>query len=91
MKTIKMGPPEDFANFVNAVIDEAAFDKITGYIRKAQNSGDAKIIWGGHHDKKKGYFIEPTIILAKKPDYVSMVEEIFGPPKDYGYPFMDES
>lgn len=79
MKTIKMGPPEDFTNFVNAVIDEAAFTKITGYILKARDSDDAKIIWGGNFDKQKGYFIEPTIILARKPDYISMVEEIFGP------------
>ena len=79
MKTIKMGPPEDFTNFVNAVIDEAAFEKITGYIQGAQGSDDAKIIGGGNFSKKKGYFIEPTIILARKPDYASMEEEIFGP------------
>jgi 1-pyrroline-5-carboxylate dehydrogenase len=58
--------------FVNAVIDEAAFDKITGYIQGAQGSDDAKIIGGGNFSKKKGYFVEPTIILTRKPDYASM-------------------
>ena len=76
---IKTGPVEDFTNFVNAVIDERAFDKISAYIKNAQDSEDAEVIAGGRYDKTKGYFIEPTIIVAKKPDYVTMREEIFGP------------
>jgi len=79
MKTIKMGSPEDFSNFINAVIDERAFDKITGYIKKAQKSKDAKVIIGGKFSKKEGYFIEPTIIETKDPKYLTMCEEIFGP------------
>lgn len=79
MKTLKMGPVEDFTNFVNAVIDEKAYDKITGYIENAKKSKDADVIVGGKADKSKGYFVEPTVIEAKKPDYESMREEIFGP------------
>ena len=79
MATVKMGPPEDFTNFVNAVIDEASFDKLAGYIEKVRTDADAEIIFGGKHDKTEGYFIEPTVILAKKPDYVTMVDELFGP------------
>lgn len=79
LSTVKMGPPEDFTNFVNAVIDEASFDKLAGYIDRAKEDDDAKVIFGGNHDKSVGYFIEPTVILAKKPDYVTMVEELFGP------------
>lgn len=79
LTTIKMGGTEDFSNFVNAVIDERAFDKITGYIERAKASENAEIIAGGKFDKSKGYFIEPTIILAKTPDYESIREEIFGP------------
>jgi 1-pyrroline-5-carboxylate dehydrogenase len=76
---IKTGPVEDFSNFVNAVIDEKAFDNITSYIAKAKQSADAEIVFGGSYDKSKGYFIQPTVILAKKPGYVTMCEEIFGP------------
>lgn len=79
LSAVKMGPPEDFTNFVNAVIDEASFDKLAGYIDRAKEDDDAKVIFGGNHDKSVGYFIEPTVILAKKPDYVTMVEELFGP------------
>jgi 1-pyrroline-5-carboxylate dehydrogenase len=79
LATIKTGPVEDFTNFVNAVIDERAFDKISTYIKNVRSAQDAKIIAGGNFDKTKGYFIEPTIILANKPDYVTMCEEIFGP------------
>lgn len=75
---MKMGPTEDFGNFVNAVIDEKAFDKISAYIDQAKADG-MEILSGGNHDKSKGYFIEPTIILSKTPDYVTMCEEIFGP------------
>lgn len=79
LKTIKMGDVRDFRNFVNAVIDERAYRKITSYISHAEESSDAKIIAGGKADASKGYFIEPTVILASRPDYKSMVEEIFGP------------
>jgi 1-pyrroline-5-carboxylate dehydrogenase len=79
MKTIKMGCVRDFSNFVNAVIDEKSFDNIAGYIDRAIASPDAEIAIGGKYDKSVGYFVEPTIIVAKKPDYESMVEEIFGP------------
>jgi 1-pyrroline-5-carboxylate dehydrogenase len=77
--TVKMGPPEDFTNFVNAVIDEASFDKLKGYIDSAREDKDAEVIFGGKCDKTTGYFIEPTVILAKKPDYITMQEELFGP------------
>lgn len=76
---IKVGPTEDFSNFVNAVIDEKAFDKITGYIKRAQEHADAEVIAGGKFDKSKGYFIDPTVILTTDPLYESMQEEIFGP------------
>ncbi|MBL1215657.1 MAG: L-glutamate gamma-semialdehyde dehydrogenase [Ignavibacteriae bacterium] len=79
LKTVKMGDPEDFTNFMNAVIDQAAFDTITGYIKFAKRSKDAQIIFGGNFDDSKGYFIEPTVILAKKPKFKTMEEEIFGP------------
>ena len=79
LATIKMGPPEDFTNFINAVIDEASFDKLAGFIDRAKTDEDAEVIFGGNHDKSVGYFIEPTVILAKKADYATMVEELFGP------------
>ncbi len=77
--SIRVGPPEDFSNFVNAVIDKAAFDKIVAYIEFARTSSDAEIIAGGTYDDRTGYFIHPTVILAAKPDFKTMVEEIFGP------------
>ncbi|SDH52006.1 delta-1-pyrroline-5-carboxylate dehydrogenase [Dyadobacter soli] len=76
---IKMGGVEDFSNFVNAVIDEKSFDKIASYIDGAKASADTEIVAGGNFDKSKGYFVEPTIIRAFKPDYVTLCEEIFGP------------
>ncbi len=76
--SMKMGPTEDFTNFINAVIDEKAFDKITSYITQAKQDG-VEIIAGGNFDKSKGYFIEPTVILSPRPDYITMCEEIFGP------------
>lgn len=79
LATVKLGPPEDFTNFVNAVIDEASFDKLAGFIESAKNDDNAEVIFGGNCDKSIGYFIQPTVILAKKPDYVTMVEELFGP------------
>ncbi len=80
VKTMKMGTVEDFTNFINAVIDEKSFDKLEGYIKSAKKSGSNAKIWvGGKCDKTKGYFIEPTIIEAADPHYVTMCEELFGP------------
>ena len=79
ISTIKMGTPLDFTNFMNAVIDEASFNNIMEYINHAQNSDDAEVIIGGKGDKSEGFFIEPTVILAKDPKYLTMREEIFGP------------
>ena len=76
---IKMGSVTDFSNFFNAVIDQSAFDTITEFIDYTANADDAEIIIGGGYDDSKGYFIEPTVILADKPDYRTMEEEIFGP------------
>ena len=76
---IKMGSPEDPSNFVNAVIDKASFDKCKGYIDRAKKSKDAKVVFGGSCDDKKGWFVEPTVIEATNPHYESMEEEIFGP------------
>ncbi len=76
---IKMGDPEDFTNFVNAVIDEASFDKLSSAIDGAKASKDAEVIFGGNYDKSKGYFIEPTVILTTDPKYITMEEELFGP------------
>ncbi len=76
---IKMGDVCDFTNFMNAVIDAAAFKSISGYIDHAKNDPDSEIIAGGGYDDSKGYFIEPTVILAKQPHTKTMEEEIFGP------------
>jgi 1-pyrroline-5-carboxylate dehydrogenase len=79
LKSMKMGNPENFTHFINAVIDEKSFDKLKSYIDDASNASDAKIIAGGKCDKSVGYFIEPTIILTTNPDYVTLCEELFGP------------
>ena len=79
LKSIKMGDVEDFGNFVNAVITEASFDKLAKYIDGAKADPNAEIIAGGGYDKSKGYFVEPTVIVAKDPKYVTMCEELFGP------------
>ncbi|MBK6835754.1 MAG: L-glutamate gamma-semialdehyde dehydrogenase [Bacteroidetes bacterium] len=79
LKDMKMGPTEDFTNFINAVIDEKSFDKLAGYIDAAKKDSNVEIIAGGKYDKSSGYFIEPTIIVAKDPKYVTMCEELFGP------------
>jgi 1-pyrroline-5-carboxylate dehydrogenase len=79
INSFKMGSVEDFTNFVNAVIDEKSFDKIKSYIDSARKSKKAEIIAGGQCDKSKGYFIQPTVIEAKDPQYTTMCEEIFGP------------
>lgn len=78
LKEIKMGSVEDFSCFINAVIDEKAFDKIVGYIEQAKKDG-VTVVAGGGYDKSKGYFIEPTILQVQDPLYITMQEEIFGP------------
>ncbi len=79
LKSFKMGGTEDFGNFINAVIDEKAFDSIASYIEKAKQNPMSEVIAGGTCDKSKGYFIEPTVILTKDPSSITMCEEIFGP------------
>ncbi|OUS03444.1 1-pyrroline-5-carboxylate dehydrogenase [Flavobacteriales bacterium 33_180_T64] len=77
--SFKMGSPEDFNNFITAVIHEGSFDKLAKYIDGAKNDADAEIIVGGNYDKSKGYFIEPTIIVTSNPKYTTMCTELFGP------------
>jgi 1-pyrroline-5-carboxylate dehydrogenase len=79
VKDLSIGTVENFTNFINAVIDEKSFDKIKSYIDNAKNDKDAEIWVGGECDKKHGYFIHPTVIEAKNPQYSTMCEEIFGP------------
>jgi len=79
IKGIKIGPPEDFENFFNAVIDEASFDKLAGFIDRAREDKDADVIVGGGYDKSEGFFIEPTGIKGTDPKYITMEEELFGP------------
>tara|TARA_B100001115_G_scaffold167410_1_gene146391 strand:- start:1 stop:1626 length:1626 start_codon:yes stop_codon:yes gene_type:complete len=79
VKSFKMGSPEDPSNFINAVISEVSFDRITSYIDFAKDADDAEIIAGGNYDKSKGYFVEATVIVTKNPKFKSMCEEIFGP------------
>jgi 1-pyrroline-5-carboxylate dehydrogenase len=79
LQSMKMGPVDDFSNFINAVIDERSFDKIKGYIDRAVSDPKAKILTGGKSDKTKGYFIQPTIIETTDPEYITLKEEIFGP------------
>lgn len=79
LKTFKIGNPEDFSVFMGAVISDDAFKRITHYIDKAKADPNNILMYGGGHDKKKGYFIEPTVILTKDPKSLTMVEEIFGP------------
>lgn len=78
LKSFRMGGVEDFRNFINAVIDEPAFDKLSGYIERARRDG-LEIVAGGGYDKSRGYFIEPTVIRTEDPDYITMREELFGP------------
>lgn len=79
LKSFKMGPTEDFGNFINAVIDEKAFNSITGYIEKARQNPLNEIIAGGKYDKSNGYFVDPTVIVTKDASSLTMCEEIFGP------------
>ena len=77
--SFKMGSPEDPSNFINAVIDEKAFDRIAQYIDYVKEQSDAEIIVGGGYDKSKGYFIEPTVVVTSNPKFRTLCEEIFGP------------
>ncbi|WP_025209116.1 L-glutamate gamma-semialdehyde dehydrogenase [Hippea sp. KM1] len=86
---IKMGSPEDFTNFMNAVIDEEAYKKIVNYIEYARSASDAEIIKGGGYDDSKGWFVEPTIIYTENPHFKTMEEEIFGPVVTI-YPYDDD-
>jgi 1-pyrroline-5-carboxylate dehydrogenase len=79
VNSFKMGIPSDTSNFVNAVIDERAFDKIAGFIDYVKTQDDAEIITGGNYDKSNGYFIEPTTVVTTNPKFRTMCEEIFGP------------
>jgi 1-pyrroline-5-carboxylate dehydrogenase len=79
VSSFKMGGPEDFTNFINAVIDEPSFDKLAGTIEKIRKDKDAEIIIGGDYDKSEGYFIKPAVVIAKDPQYFAMQEEFFGP------------
>lgn len=79
VKSFKMGTTADPSNFINAVIDERAFDKIAGFIDYIKGASDAKILVGGNYDKSVGYFIEPTVVVTENPKFRTMCEEIFGP------------
>lgn len=79
LKTVKMGSPRDFSNFMTAVIHEGSFDKLAAYIDRAKKSDECEIVFGGNYDKSKGYFVEPTVILTSNPHYETMKEELFGP------------
>lgn len=79
LSTFKIGPVEDFSNFINAVIDEKSFEKLTKAIDAAKADSNVEVIAGGNYDKSKGYFIEPTVVVTKDPNYVTMCEELFGP------------
>jgi 1-pyrroline-5-carboxylate dehydrogenase len=79
LKTIRMGSPADFKNFVTAVIHKGAFDRLAKAIEQVKKDADAEIIAGGNYDDSKGYFIEPTVVLTTNPQYDTMVRELFGP------------
>jgi 1-pyrroline-5-carboxylate dehydrogenase len=79
VESFKVGSVEDFRNFVNAVIDERSFDKLAKYLDNAKKESGVKVLVGGGYDKSVGYFIEPTVLVAEDPHYVTMCEELFGP------------
>jgi len=79
IRSIQMGSPVDFRSFVSAVIDEASFDRIMGYVEHARGSSEAEILIGGQGDKSAGYFIQPTVVQTTNPRFKLMQEEIFGP------------
>jgi 1-pyrroline-5-carboxylate dehydrogenase len=94
LATVKMGSPEDFSCFFNAVIHERSFDKIVNYIEQAKANPLNRIIAGGNYDKSKGYFVEPTVIVTQDPMYLTMCEEIFGPVLtiyEYGEDWFEEA
>ena len=90
VQKIQMGSPEDFSNFMAAVIDEASFEKIKSYIEFVRGAGDADIVCGGEYDQSKGYFIRPTVVETSNPQFKTMTEEIFGPVLTV-YPYDDEA
>src|SRR5690606_9270406 len=79
INSFKMGTPEDMGNFITAVINEGSFDKLAKYIDAAKKDKNVEIIAGGNYDKSKGYFVEPTVIVTKDPNYITMCDELFGP------------
>ena len=79
VEQVKVGDPEDFTNFMTAVIDKAAFDRIVAYIEYARASDEAEIVAGGTYDQSRGWFIRPTVIVTDNPKFKTMREEIFGP------------
>ena len=79
LSEVRVGPVEDFGNFVNAVIDQASFDKITGYIDRAKEADGTEILAGGTYSDEVGYFVDPTVLVVDDPHYETMEEEIFGP------------
>jgi 1-pyrroline-5-carboxylate dehydrogenase len=79
VNSFKMGTPEDTSNFINAVISEVSFDKISNYINHCKQDSDSEILCGGEFDKSEGYFIQPTVVVTSNPQSKTMVEEIFGP------------
>jgi len=79
IKSFKMGSPGDSSNFINAVIDDRAFKKLSGYLDQAKKDSDAEILVGGGYDDSVGYFIEPTVIVTTNPKYETMCTELFGP------------
>ncbi|PST81612.1 1-pyrroline-5-carboxylate dehydrogenase [Pedobacter yulinensis] len=79
LSTMKMGPTEDFSNFINAVINERSFDKLARYIDAAKTDAGVEVIAGGNYDKSVGYFVEPTVLVVQDPKYTTMCEELFGP------------
>lgn len=78
-KGLKMGTVENFENFINAVIDEASFDRISGYLDRIKANSKQQILCGGTADKSEGYFVQPTVVLSDDPQAESMCQEIFGP------------
>lgn len=79
LASFKMGSPDNFENFITAVIHEASFDKLASYIDRAKNTPEAQVVAGGNYDKSEGYFIEPTVIVTTNPKYETMTTELFGP------------
>ena len=79
LSEVKMGPVEDFTNFVNAIIDRKSYENITSYIERAKNEPGVEVVYGGSYSDEEGYFIEPTVLRADDPHYETMEEELFGP------------